>query len=417
MNKMNIMKKMNFNFCYRIFNRGNITKVFIIFIVGFISRFLVNQFFGVNVFLDFTNNISLLYYLVMSCFVVFVHELVAYFEFSVIPSSLITWFNNIPKVSLNALKLSSIRNTVAYIKGCGLNKVTLSENINNNSNKSLISNDNDNVKSSNASFMNNDSGKQSRSNHKHSGYKQSTSNKNGGSFNSQIGNSRSSQPKSGYVSSEHNLRHYNKSNNIRDLSKAQQANNSVKVSQVNNGNVGQSQVKVHVQPAYNQSLAGYNKPSASDMSVSQGLYTINESPKGNSFVKERAQPANSFGDNRNAHSYNKSVCDNNVQRHLSASEGVEGTLGVYNNNIEVCREKKWNFPGKFKDKSKLVFYWIVSGEFKSEFNSYKEFKQSWDPNTKVFKEIRKDINVKVENKMHSLRLKHRTFNWFLNLRK
>ena len=82
----------------RIFNRKNLTKVFIIFIVGFISRLFIASYFDVNVFLDFTNSISLIYYSFMSFFVVFVHEFVSYFDLSIFP-----------KINFYALKLSSIK--------------------------------------------------------------------------------------------------------------------------------------------------------------------------------------------------------------------------------------------------------------------------------------------------------------------
>src|SRR6266700_8375419 len=51
-------------------------KFFVIFIVGFISRFSVNYFADINVFADFTDYISLIYYSFFSFFVVFVHELI-----------------------------------------------------------------------------------------------------------------------------------------------------------------------------------------------------------------------------------------------------------------------------------------------------------------------------------------------------
>jgi hypothetical protein len=49
-------------------------KVAIIFTVGFISRFLVNYFTGINVFIDFIHYISFIYYSLFSFFILFVHE-------------------------------------------------------------------------------------------------------------------------------------------------------------------------------------------------------------------------------------------------------------------------------------------------------------------------------------------------------
>ena len=69
-----------------IFNRYNFTKVVIIFVVGLSSRILVNHIYNVNVYLDYFNYVSLTYYIIFSLFIAISHELVNYFEFSLIPS-------------------------------------------------------------------------------------------------------------------------------------------------------------------------------------------------------------------------------------------------------------------------------------------------------------------------------------------
>lgn len=60
----------------KIFSRANVTKLLIIFLAGLSSRYFVNYFFGINVFSDYTNFISLLYYFLFSTFVVVVQVLV-----------------------------------------------------------------------------------------------------------------------------------------------------------------------------------------------------------------------------------------------------------------------------------------------------------------------------------------------------
>jgi hypothetical protein len=49
--------------------------VLVIFVVGFVSRVLINNFWDVNVFLDYLNSISLGYYGFMAIFGVLVQEL------------------------------------------------------------------------------------------------------------------------------------------------------------------------------------------------------------------------------------------------------------------------------------------------------------------------------------------------------
>ena len=69
----------------RLFNRQNLTKVFIIFIVGYTSRVLINNMYDINVFKDYTNLISYIYYIVMAFFTMLVHEFVSYFDIVAIP--------------------------------------------------------------------------------------------------------------------------------------------------------------------------------------------------------------------------------------------------------------------------------------------------------------------------------------------
>ena len=109
-----------------VFNRRTLYKVLIIFTIGFISRWFVNSFFDINVFLDFYSYISLIYYFLFSCFVIFVHNLIDLFYLvpvvmDVIHSDSLTVnsiSNTIPDVSLNVkgLNCSSGNVSVSEIK-------------------------------------------------------------------------------------------------------------------------------------------------------------------------------------------------------------------------------------------------------------------------------------------------------------
>jgi hypothetical protein len=67
------------------------------------SRFFVNYFTDINVFVDYTNFISLAYYIFMSIFVVLVHELVSFFNLSIFPNFdnkiILGHFDSIPSSS------------------------------------------------------------------------------------------------------------------------------------------------------------------------------------------------------------------------------------------------------------------------------------------------------------------------------
>src|SRR6266576_2220255 len=100
-----------------VFNRLNLSKVLVIFVVGLISRVLINNFWNVNVFVDYLNSISLGYYGFMAIFVVLVHELFSYIDIKLLP-----------KISMDVFSISSIRIGVsAIINNIGnKGKVTLS---------------------------------------------------------------------------------------------------------------------------------------------------------------------------------------------------------------------------------------------------------------------------------------------------
>ena len=57
---------------------SNLFKVLVIFSFGFISRLIVNWWFGINVFVDYTEPISILYYLSFSVFIVTINDLFVY---------------------------------------------------------------------------------------------------------------------------------------------------------------------------------------------------------------------------------------------------------------------------------------------------------------------------------------------------
>lgn len=60
---------------FLIFFKTNILKIFVIFFVGFFSRLIVNYYSDINVFTDFTSMISIIYYLKMSCIIVYLNNL------------------------------------------------------------------------------------------------------------------------------------------------------------------------------------------------------------------------------------------------------------------------------------------------------------------------------------------------------
>jgi hypothetical protein len=99
----------------KVFNRANLNKAIIIFIVGLITRIFIGLNYNINVFSDYFNSVSISYYISFSFFIVLVHELVPYFDIDIIPSFLTNLY-------------SIIRNNIIYTYNniCYINKFIFS---------------------------------------------------------------------------------------------------------------------------------------------------------------------------------------------------------------------------------------------------------------------------------------------------
>ena len=63
----------------KIFNKKTIIRIFTIFIIGFTSRFAINNYFDINVFKDYTDIISIMYYFFLSSFIVYYDSFAGFF--------------------------------------------------------------------------------------------------------------------------------------------------------------------------------------------------------------------------------------------------------------------------------------------------------------------------------------------------
>lgn len=79
----------------KFFTRTNLSKIIVIFSVGIISRYFINEYFSVNVFTEYLSLISITYYSLFATFVVFIHELFSFFNVNIIPNFIIIIFKSI----------------------------------------------------------------------------------------------------------------------------------------------------------------------------------------------------------------------------------------------------------------------------------------------------------------------------------
>lgn len=71
-------------FLTKVFTPVNISKIIIIFTVGFVSRYLINEYYNINVFTEYCHLISIGFYSIFSIFIVFIHELFTFFDIDLI---------------------------------------------------------------------------------------------------------------------------------------------------------------------------------------------------------------------------------------------------------------------------------------------------------------------------------------------
>ncbi len=99
-NMLNLIQKMKI-ILSRVFSKGNLSKIIIIFIIGFVSISVVNYVYDINVFIDNIYSISVIYYTYMGIVSILFYEVVIYFNF--------------PSISNEVFNISSIIKGVSDI--------------------------------------------------------------------------------------------------------------------------------------------------------------------------------------------------------------------------------------------------------------------------------------------------------------
>ena len=69
----------------------------------------------------------------------------------------------------------------------------------------------------------------------------------------------------------------------------------------------------------------------------------------------------------------------------------------------------------FKDKIRRYSHWILWEKYKDELNSYKEFKNNWNSDKKIRKEIINDLKKELSDKHNDYVRIKRTILWFINI--
>lgn len=83
------------SFFKKVLTPVNLSKAIVIFLVGFLSRYLINDYLNVNVFTEYLTLVSITFYSVFAAFVVFVHEFFSFFNISIIPNFFCTMYSKL----------------------------------------------------------------------------------------------------------------------------------------------------------------------------------------------------------------------------------------------------------------------------------------------------------------------------------
>ena len=68
---------------------------------------------------------------------------------------------------------------------------------------------------------------------------------------------------------------------------------------------------------------------------------------------------------------------------------------------------------KYKGIAKRKLYWYSCVKNKGGFNTYVDFKKSWDPNTKVLLEVKKELEKEIKDELHKVNVFKNTLTWIL----
>jgi hypothetical protein len=82
-------------FLNKLFTATNLSKILVIFTVGILSRYLINEYLNINVFTEYLSLVSITFYSIFATFVVFVNESFSFFNINIIPNFILNIFNKI----------------------------------------------------------------------------------------------------------------------------------------------------------------------------------------------------------------------------------------------------------------------------------------------------------------------------------
>ena len=401
------------------FLKNHIKKVFFIFIVGFISRVLINHYTGVNVFVDFTHYISLIYYSLFSCFIVFFNEFVSYFQFSIFPS-----FQKIPLGPSDSLVFNVYLSkdvkviTVLAIEGNRDNQVSRNISTNksrgatpidfslhgNNSREGILLTPIRPVVNKNLKpvFIPYSEGlRQSTSNHNLSPIPVMPNTPN---LNNLSTPSLSTISEMNPVETLNFNVRYPLSNNMSNSNLTSielvTPRTSFNTNDTNNATIGSTD---NVLPYIDSRLDSVRRNEDFQLFHPRHLSTPEWQARRERII---TNVENQLYNNANMDTINPVDIPFGIREVDISKNGVSGKLKLgfkyTGSKFSDYLSKLESIYIKYHDVSKRHFYWTIWESNRDKYGTYQEFKKSWDPNTKIWKEIVKEIKNDVRTEVENL---------------
>jgi hypothetical protein len=416
---------------FKIFNKKSIIKIFIIIIVGFIIRITVNYAYNINVFIDYTNIISIIYYYFMALFVVTINEVISQFQFplSSFFSNVFSVIKKFPFVNLDDLKLSFLRKTInKFIYGS--NKICLGPdnpvkdnylksnidtpiNLFHNGMGSKINKDlNVNKSYDSTSFYARSKGfTQIPQSNKDRFLNKSI--KNGGYLNnsdSEVNNTKTDlsegsrsfiissydndniliSPKTNpyYLGNPYKENNYNIYPGGQEFSRSSLESNFT--NDTNHATINYTDIN---KPYLNVNLNGYRKDADLRLFVPREISDVDINYRKEKIIQNTLQKA---PDTLLEYTHEIVVPKEGLLDKLKLGFKYSGSK--FNNS----KSKLESIYIKYYDVSRRHFYWTIWESDRNNFNSYKDFKKSWDPKTKIWKEITSHVKKNIRDTIEDL---------------
>lgn len=119
----------------------------------------------------------------------------------------------------------------------------------------------------------------------------------------------------------------------------------------------------------------------------------------------------SFGNGPLNNEINTQASNVNVLTELQKRETLSNECEDRNSNL--INAKCLTIYIKYENIIRRKVFWYTCIKNKGIYENYKNYKQQWDPSTKVLSEIKKELDKEIKSELHKIQLKKRTFDWIV----